>query len=179
MRAAVRVSMRRAGRRLIALAAVLMPLSCVAGCWNVSALAVSSAGAVDEVAAQMRVAVDEYHAEIARSDDLRESAAIDAFAERLKRDASDDAAAAAHTATFKAAMDRLRDDRAVETQRHSATLENLEVLAEVNDGLRQTALDSLTLQDEVQRYVGDLIEAHKAAMAANQPADTPEEGAQP
>ncbi|HEY3245923.1 MAG TPA: hypothetical protein VGM03_21485, partial [Phycisphaerae bacterium] len=59
---------------------------------------------------------------------------------------------------FTAALRKVRGDRRVEWQRHTDALDNVVVLREITGGLRQLAIDSLTLSDEVRRYLQTLVQ---------------------
>jgi hypothetical protein len=98
------------------------------------------------------------------ADDVREADAIAAFVARLKRDVADDAATAAHVSAFRAAMEKLRADRRVEASRHAVVLDNVRLLGEISGGVRRVALESMSLSDEVKRYLTDLLDARQAAM---------------
>lgn len=154
----IRSLLRRACR-----ACVVAVLPAAAGCWGAATMSLSAADALDAVGEQMATALHEYHAEVEAADDAKEAAAIAAFVVRLQKDAQDEGATASHTAAFTAAMARLRADRRVEWQRRAAALDNVRLLNEVTGGLRQVAIESMTLRDELGRYITDLIEARQQA----------------
>lgn len=153
-----------------------MLLATAGGCWAGAGVSMSAAEAIDAVAAQTRTALSEYHGEVEAADDAKEAAAIAAFVARLQKDAGDEQAAASHAAAFQTAMAKLRADRRTEWQRHTAAVDNVRLLNEVTAGLRRVAIESLTLQDEVKRYLTDLVNARKQAVAAQSPA---QQGARP
>lgn len=157
-------------------------LACLflAGCTGGDALVeMSAADALEALARQTRVALDEYHADLGGADDAREAGVIAAFVDRTRRDVQDDAKLTAHARDFAAALARLRGDRQTAWQRHSAARENVTQVEEVARGLRRLAMQSLSLRDEWDRYVGNLIEARQravrnsAAATGRTPAPTP------
>jgi hypothetical protein len=145
-------------------------LSCMAGCWGGAPVSLSATSAIDAVGAELRRALNEYHAEVNAADDAREDEAVAALIARLQRDANDAAATAAHVSAFRTAMAKLRADRRVESDRHAAALDNVRLLGEISAGVRRVAVESMTLSDEVKRYLTDLLEARQAAM--QQPTDS-------
>jgi len=138
----------------------------VAGCGGDARLELAAADALAAAAERMQTAVDDYHAEMTAFDDSREEAVTEAFVQRVRADAADEQAVAVHSAEFKSALGRIRADRAVEQQRRAAAVENLGVVREVADGLRRMGVESLTLSDEMRRYLSGWIEARKQAVAA-------------
>ena len=66
----------------------------------------AAADAVDALAAELALALDEYHAEIEDADDVRESSVVEAFVTRTRQDADDAAALEAHADAFRAAFAR-------------------------------------------------------------------------
>ena len=138
----------------------------VAGCGGDARLELAAADALAAAAERMKTAVDEYHAEMAAFDDSREEAVAEAFVQRVRADAANEQAIAAHSAEFKSALSRIREDRAVEQQRRAAVAENVSVVREVADGLRRMGVESLLLSDEMRRYLSGWIEARQQAVAA-------------
>lgn len=138
----------------------------VVGCGGDARLDLAAADALTAAADRMEAAIGEYHAEMSQFDDSREEAVAEAFVARVKADAGDEQAIAAHWAEFRSALARIREDRAVERQRHAAAAENVAVVREVADGLRRMGIESLTLSDEMRRYLSGWIEARKQAVAA-------------
>jgi hypothetical protein len=55
----------------------------------------------------------------------------------------------------------------VQWRRHTAALENVAVIREVAEGLRRMGIESLTLSDEMRRYLSRWIEARKLAGSAS------------
>lgn len=168
------------GARLVVSAVVLIAfLSCMAGCWGGAPVSLSATHAIDAVGAELRKALDEYHAEVDAADDLREDEAIAAFVARLQRDANDDAATAGHVAAFRAVMVKLRADRRVEAARHTAAVDNIRLLGEISAGVRRVAVESMTLRDEVKRYLTDLLDAQQTAVMNPSASNLVSEGVQP
>lgn len=155
--------MRRVARLVIGAAVLLAFLSCMVGCVGGAPVSLSATNAIDAVGAELRRAIDEYHAEVDTADDAREAEAVAAFVARLQRDANDEAATASDVATFRAAMVKLRADRRVETTRYAAAVDNVRLLGEISSGVRRVAIESMTLSDEVKRYITDLLDARQAA----------------
>jgi len=137
-----------------------------AGCGGDARLELAAADALAATADRLDTVVGEYHAEVGAHDDSRESAVVDAFVARVKAGAGDEQTAAEHTAQFRLALERIRQDRAVQWQRHTAAAENVAVVREVADGLRRMGIESLTLSDEMRRYLSGWIEARNRAKTA-------------
>ena len=116
----------------------------------------------------MERAVQEYHQEVSSYDDTRETSVVAAFVNRVRKDSADEAAVDAHAADFTAALRKIRVDRDTEWSRRNAAMDNISVLREVSAGVQKLAVQSLTLQDELKRYLQGWIEARqKATDAAN------------
>ena len=137
-----------------------------AGCGGDARLELAAADALAVTADRLETMVGEYHAEVGAHDDARETAVADAFVARVKAGAGDEQAVAEHTAQFRLALERIRQDRAVQWQRHTAATENVAVIREVADGLRRMGVESLTLSDEMRRYLSGWIEARNRARTA-------------
>jgi len=131
------------------------------GCIGDARVDLSAADALSAVADRMDAVVAEYHEDVRRFDDLRESEVVAAFVERVRRDASDEAATARHVEQFKEALAKIRSDRETERIRRDAADQNVRVLREVADGLRRLAIESLTLDDEIRRYLTGWLEARR------------------
>ncbi len=132
-------------------------VSLTAGCGGDARVELAAADAIEAIAAQMCVALQEYHQEVEAYDDSREAQAIAAFVARLKADGSDEQKTAADVADFADAMSRLRADRRVEWQRRAAAMENVSLLEEIRQDLQRLAIESLTLRDEARRYLSELV----------------------
>lgn len=119
----------------------------------------AAASAMDELAGAVETVVKEYHGEIDRGDDAMEAAVVDAFVARVRRDVSDDALVDSHSEAFRSAMQRVRDDRAVEMNRYRAALDNVDLVREVARGLRRLATESMSFEDDARRYLFSLLES--------------------
>lgn len=151
-------------------------LSMAGGCGGDAQLMLVGADAVEVIADQQQQAIDEYHAEVQALDDDREAAVVDAFVVRIQGDVpTDPSSGDAHAAAFREALAKIRADRDVEYVRHRAASDNTSELREIAEGLRQVALESLTFQDELRRYVTGLIEARQRAAEQNEPQAPQEE----
>ena len=137
----------------IACAALLGLAGCAAG----ARLQLSAADSLHAIMTSVQLAATEYHDEIRSADALRRQWAIDAFVQRLRDDHDDQQAAAEHVARFNLALDRLLQDGETESARYLAAMQNIRTLAEIGDGLKRHALQSLTLDDELRRYIDDLL----------------------
>ncbi len=135
----------------------------VAGCGGDARVELSAADALQATAAQMRTALEEYHGEVEAHDDGRESAIVRAFVERVRRDAADETRAARHADEFEAALARVRGDRRTEWLRWTNAQTQVDAVMEVAKGLRRIGLESLSLRDEVRRYLLTWVEARAAA----------------
>lgn len=140
-----------------ALVAVLA--GAVVGCGGDARVELSAADALTAVAGQMRVAFDEYHGEVEVHDDTRESAVTRAFVERVRRDSGDEGKLDQHASEFEAAMGKIRADRQTEWQRRTAAETQIDTIVEVAKGLRRIGIESLSLQDEVRRYLTTWMES--------------------
>ncbi len=127
------------------------------GCGGDARVELAAAQSVESLAASLDVALDEYDAEVGAGDDRREAAVIAAFVARVQAGGGDAAAAASAADDFGAALGKIRADRRVQWQRHTASKENVETLREVTAGLRQLAIASLTLSDEARRYLQAIV----------------------
>jgi len=135
----------------------------VAGCDGDARVELSAATALDRIASGMADALGEYHRDVAEADDRRETAVIDAFIERVRRESPDEQMTAEHAFAFREAMGRLRQDRRVEWMRFMAASDNLSTLIEVTDGLRRLAIESMTLSDEARRYLRQFVTTNPSA----------------
>jgi hypothetical protein len=153
---------------------VTMILTCLCGCGGDAGVELAASDALSAVADQMQLTVNEYHRDVARYDDTREDATVAAFVARVQAARDDPDAVQADVKEFQAALRKIRDDRETEWQRRSAAMGNVAVLREVAGGLQKLALESLSLRDEVRRYIGVWIENQRrartdSAAVANQP----------
>ena len=100
-------------------------ISGAVGCGGDARLELAAADALAVTADRLEVVVDEYHAEVGAHDDARESAVVDAFVARVKAGAADEQVVAENTAQFRLALEKIRQDRAVQWQRHTAATEKI------------------------------------------------------
>ncbi len=140
-------------------------LPTAAGCGGDAGVEFAAADALRAAAAGMQTAVAEYHAEVVAADDRREAELVEALIARIRASRDDEAALAAHAASFGEAMRKLRQDRQVEDARRAAAVEHAEVVEEVAAGLERIAVESLSLRDEVRRYVRAWSQLRRQAQA--------------
>lgn len=135
----------------------------LAGCGGDARLELAAADALLAVADQIELTVKEYHEEVSRLDESRESSVISAFIARVEADASDEAALESHASDFRAALGKIRADGRTEWSRRTAAMDNVGVVREVAQGLRKLAVESLTLDDEMRRYLDSWLEVRQQA----------------
>lgn len=147
---------------------------CFAGCAGDAGMDLAAGDALIAVADQMQLTVQEYHRDISGSDDTREDATVAAFVSRVQSDHDDAAAMETNVREFQAALRQVRRDRETEWQRRSAAMDNVAVLREIAGGMQKLALESLSLRDEMRRYVETWIQNQRRVQAANsaQPSST-------
>lgn len=138
----------------------------IVGCVGDARLELAASDALLAVANQMGSTIQEYHDEVVGYDDSRESAVVSAFVDRVQNDPTNQAAIDSHTSDFKMALRKIRADRQTEWGRRSAAMENVSVLREVAKGLQKVAMDSLTLNDEMRRYLNGWMESAQRANAS-------------
>lgn len=143
--------------------ALIVATVVIAGCGGDARVELSAADALTAVAGQMRVAFNEYHGEVEAHDDTRESAVVRAFVERVRRDTGDEGRLDRHASEFESAMTKIRADRQTEWQRRIAAETQIDTVAEVAKGLRRIGIESLSLQDEVRRYLATWMQTQAAA----------------
>lgn len=136
------------------------------GCGGDARLEMSAADALLATADQMELTIQEYHEEVSANDDSRESEVVSAFVARVLVAPDDAVAIDSHVADFKAALRKIRADRVTEFTRRGAALDNVDVLRELATGLHRLAIESLTLRDELRRYLHGWIETRRRASAA-------------
>ncbi|MBP7935863.1 MAG: hypothetical protein KA354_14555 [Phycisphaerae bacterium] len=137
------------------------------GCGGDARMEMSAADALSAAASQMETTLREYHDEVGRYDDARESQVVAAFVERVKVAATEPAAVESHTGDFRSALKAIRQDREAEHARLAAARDNVGVLREMAKGMQRLAIDSLSLQDEMRRYLAGWMEARRKAEAAD------------
>ena len=146
-------------RRLPGTCGLLLGLAAI-GCTGDARVELAAADAIDRLSQGIEAALQEYHDDLAEADSARERMAVGALVDRLlggdANAVSEDVDA--HAADFLQAMERLHADREVAWRRYWASVDNVKTLQEVAQGLRRLAIDSLSLRDEANRYVQELIE---------------------
>lgn len=123
----------------------------------------TAADAIHAAAKQMELALCEYHDEVARYDDSRESGAISAFIGRVRSVPASGPAMDEHVAEFQSALRKIRQDRETEFIRRDAVRDNVEAMREVAKGVERLAIESLTLRDDMRRYLTSWMEAQRRA----------------
>lgn len=135
---------------------VLIALTC--GCAGNARVELSAADSVEMLGASMTQALAEYHTDLGRLDEERQRAVVQAFIERVRTDIADETATQSHAVEFEEALQRLEADRQAAWERYTASLENVAALQEIAAGLRRLAMDSMSLDDEVKRYFGEVMQ---------------------
>lgn len=130
----------------------------MAGCGSSARVQLSAAQTLDTLTDSVRLAVDELHRDVITADRRRRADAIDAFVRRIQRDHADPAQTSTHVDAFHQALDRLRADTEIEFTRHLATVDNLRAIKEIAAGLRELGIQSMSLDDEVRRYITDVFQ---------------------
>ncbi len=130
-----------------AVSAGLIPLS--VGCASSAHLDLSAARFLLEIATEMRMTVEEYHADLARLDEEREAIAIQSFVARVAGADGDKAKLDEDSTALSAALAKLRADRAVAVERYIVALGNLDLLADMAEGLKSHALARLRIGQSV------------------------------
>ncbi len=113
------------------------------GCAGSAHLDLSAARSLLTIATEMRMTVEEYHADLAQLDEQREAFAIQSFVARVAGADGDKAKLEEDSAALSAALAKLRADRAVAVDRYIIALGNLDVLAATAEGLKSHALGRL------------------------------------
>ena len=133
----------------------------IGGCGGDARVELAAADSMETLGASMAQTLSEYHADLARVDDERQRAAIQAFIDRVRADVSDEAATDTHADAFQKALERLDTDRRAAWERYTASSDNVATLHEIAQDLRRLALNSMSLDDEVRRYFGDVMKRRK------------------
>ena len=113
------------------------------GCASSAHLDLSAARALLTIATEMRMTVEEYHADLARLDEEREAIAIQSFVARVAGADGDKAKLDEDSAALSAALAKLRADRAVAVERYIVALGNIDLLSDTAEGLKSHALARL------------------------------------
>jgi len=138
-------------------------LCVLTGCGGDAGLELAASETLHALADRMTVAITEYHDEVETGDDTRESAVASAFVTRVVNDHADAEALDQHTAAFTEALRKIRQDRRIEAHRRNASMDNVAMMREVADGLKEMAIRSMTLKDEMQRYLRSWMELKRRA----------------
>lgn len=146
----------------LAAAAIIGTVGCNAG----ARMQLSAAQTLQAVMNSVQLATAEYHDEIRSADVLRRRLAIDAFVQRIRDDHDDEHATADHVERFNKALDRLQQDGETENTRYLATVQNIRTLGEIGDGLKRLAVESMSLDDELRRYLTNLLRQHDTQTSA-------------
>lgn len=141
----------------------LIPNVLTGGCAGDARVELTAADSVEALGASMSQTLAEYHADLARFDEERQRVAVQAFIERVRTDVTDEAATDAHAEAFRQALQHLDADRRAAWERYTVSLDNVATLREIAQGLRRLALDSMSLDDDVRRYFGEVMERRKEA----------------
>ena len=124
-------------------------ISLNAGCSSSAHLDLSAAQSLLTIATEMRMTVEEYHADLAQLDEQREAFAIQSFVARVARADGNKAKLEEDSAALRAALAKLRADRAVAVERYIIALGNLDVLSATAEGLKSHALTRLRMGQDV------------------------------
>ena len=133
----------------------------IGGCGGDARVELAAADSMETLGASMAQTLSEYHADLARVDDERQRAAIQAFIDRVRADISGETATDVHADAFQRALENLDADRRVAWERYTASSDNVATLREIAQDLRRLALNSMSLDDEVRRYFGDVMKRRK------------------
>ncbi len=110
------------------------------GCAGSAHLDLSASRLLLTIATEMRMTVDEYHADLARLDVEREAIAIQSFVARVAGAGGDKSKLDEDSAALSAVLAKLRADRAVAVERYIIALGNLDLLADTAENLKSHAL---------------------------------------
>lgn len=123
------------------------------GCSSSAQLDLSAAQVLLTIADEMRATVEEYHADLARLDEQRESFAIQAFFTRVASADGDQAKIDQNSAALTAALAKLRADRAVAVERYIIARGNLDLLTETAESLTSHARARLRFGQNLLRLL--------------------------
>ena len=113
------------------------------GCASSAHLDLSAARFLLAITAEMRMTVEEYHADLARLDEGREAIAIQSFVARVAGGDGDKTKLEEDSVALSAALAKLRADRTVAVERYIVALSNLDLLADTAESLKSHALARL------------------------------------
>lgn len=131
------------------------------GCGGDARVELAAGDALGAIAEQLETTVNEYHTEVSAGDDGREAAVAAAFVDRVLSAGDDRTQIQTHTQEFLAALTKIRKDREVEWDRRNAARDNLRLLREVGRDLQKLAVQSMTLNDELRRYLTGWVETYQ------------------
>ena len=127
------------------------------GCVATPHFHLSAADSMELVAETLETAIGEFGADLDELDQQRRKAVIEAFITRVQQNHADERALALDSGAFTAALERIEADRRAAGDRKAAAVENIHVLREVADALRQSALQSMKLEDETLKYFSGVL----------------------
>ena len=113
------------------------------GCASSAHFDLSAARALQTIATEMRITVEEYHVDLAQLDEQREAFVIQAFVAGVAGADRDKATLQEDSAVLSATLTELRADRAVAVERYIIALRNLDVLENTVEGLKSHAVARL------------------------------------
>ena len=113
------------------------------GCASSAHLDLSAARFLLAITAEMRITVEEYHADLARLDEEREAIVIQSFVARVAGADGDKAKLEEDSAALSVVLAKLRADRTVAVERYIVALSNLDLLADTAESLKSHALARL------------------------------------
>lgn len=143
------------------------------GCGGDARVELSAGDAINAVAREMGTTIEEYHQDVSQQDDAREHAIVAAFVTRVRGAQGDEAATSQHAAEFEEALRRIRADRETEWGRRQTAMDNVAVLREVSKGLQKLAIQSLSLQDEMRRYLESWIQMRQDRLQSKEKQPAP------
>lgn len=135
------------------------------GCLGSARVELAAAEALDAVADEVQVALDEFHGDLQHADVDRESAVIDAFVARVRRDIADEELLQNHRNQFAQALARLQADQRTAWKRYDGARDNLDVTRSVARDLRRLALANLALEQDARQYLETLLDQRQAQRA--------------
>lgn len=136
---------------------ISLGLAVLAGCGGDAGMELAASDGLEAACDELETGVGEYHADVAAGDDSREDAVTAAFLARVATDKDSPELLAQHGQQFTTAMRKIRADRETEWRRWTAMTDTLASLRDMARKVRKAAINSMTLQDEADRYVGSLV----------------------
>ena len=142
----------------------------VAGCTGDARVELTAAQSLEALAGELDQALGEYHDTVTVGDDDREASIVSAYLARVRRDTDDPAALAQNERDLVAALEKLKQARAVESARWTATADNVSLLRETATELRRSAVKSAAVSTDARRYVESVVNQITDANASPDPA---------